>query len=144
MRDGAQARLGVDVPIYQGGTARANIETARANLRQSQADEDALRRELQRSLTRALEETNSVQQRLATTCSAVKISEDALKAAQSQFGIGRSTLLQILDALRELNTAQVRVIQLEAQARRAEYAVLAVTGDILEALGVSMPQDPSL
>ncbi len=144
MRDGAQARLGVDVPIYQGGTARANIETARANLRQSQADEDALRRELQRSLTRALEETNSVQQRLATARSAVKISEDALKAAQSQFGIGRSTLLQILDALRELNTAQVRVIQLEAQARRAEYAVLAVTGDILEALGVSMPQDPSL
>ncbi len=144
IQDGVQARLGVDIPIYQGGSARANIETARANLRQSQAEEDALRRELQRNLTRAFEETNSIQQRLTTARRAVTISEDALRAAKSQFEIGRSTLLQILDTLRELNTAQVRVIQLEAQAHRAEYAILAVTGDILQALGVELPKEPSL
>ncbi len=142
--DGAQARLGVTVPIYQGGSARANVKTARANLQQSQADEEELRRELQRNLSRALEETNSIQRRLATARRAVEINEQALDAARDQFNIGRSTLVQILDALRELNLAQVRVIQLEAQARRAEYAVLAVTGDILDALGVAQPTDPTL
>ncbi len=142
--DGAQARLGVTVPIYQGGSARANVETARANLQQSQADEEELRRELQRNLSQALEETNSIQRRLATARRAVEINEQALDAARGQFDIGRSTLVQILDALRELNLAQVRVIQLEAQARRAEYAVLAVTGDILDALGVAQPTDPTL
>ncbi|RLJ98544.1 TolC family protein [Ruegeria conchae] len=142
--DGAQARLGVTVPIYQGGSSRANVKTARANLQQSQADEEELRRELQRNLSRALEETNSIQRRLATARRAVEINEQALDAARGQFNIGRSTLVQILDALRELNLAQVRVIQLEAQARRAEYAVLAVTGDILDALGVAQPTDPTL
>ncbi|UWR05473.1 TolC family protein (plasmid) [Ruegeria conchae] len=142
--DGAQARLGVTVPIYQGGSARANVKTARANLQQSQADEEELRRELQRNLSRALEETNSIQRRLETARRAVEINEQALDAARDQFNIGRSTLVQILDALRELNLAQVRVIQLEAQARRAEYAVLAVTGDILDALGVAQPTDPTL
>ena len=142
--DGAQARLGVTVPIYQGGSARANVETARANFQQSQADEEELRRELQRNLSQALEETNSIQRRLATARRAVEINQQALDAARGQFDIGRSTLVQILDALRELNLAQVRVIQLEAQARRAEYAVLAVTGDILDALGIAQPTDPTL
>lgn len=142
--DGAQVRLGVTVPIYQGGSARANVNTARANLQQSQADEEELRRDLQRNLSRALEETNSIQRRLATARRAVEINEQALDAARGQFNIGRSTLVQILDALRELNLAQVRVIQLEAQARRAEYAVLAVTGDILDALGVAQPTDPTV
>ncbi len=142
--NGAQARLGVNVPIYQGGSARANVETARANLQQSEADAEELRRELQRSLSQALEETNSIQRRLATARRAVEINEQALDAARGQFDIGRSTIVQILDALRELNLAQVRVIQLEAQARRAEYAVLAVTGDILDALGVAQPTDPTL
>lgn len=142
--DGAQARLGDSVPIYQGGSARANVETAQANLQQSQADEEELRRELQRNLSQALEETSSIQRRLATARQAVEINEQALDAARGQFDIGRSTLVQILDALRELNLAQVRVIQLEAQARRAEYAVLAVTGDILDALGVAQPTDPTL
>lgn len=142
--NGAQARLGVNVPIYQGGSARANVETARANLQQSEADAEELRRELQRNLSQALEETNSIQRRLATARRAVEINEQALDAARGQFNIGRSTIVQILDALRELNLAQVRVIQLEAQARRAEYAVLAVTGDILDALGVAQPTDPTL
>jgi outer membrane protein TolC len=142
--NGAQARLGVNVPIYQGGSARANVETARANLQQSEADAEELRRELQRSLSQALEETNSIQRRLATARRAVEINEQALDAARGQFDIGSSTIVQILDAIRELNLAQVRVIQLEAQARRAEYAVLAVTGDILDALGVAQPTDPTL
>lgn len=140
--DGAQARLGVDIPIYQGGSARADVRTARANLQQSKANEEALRRELLRNLTQAIEETTSVQQRLAFARRAAAINSDALDAARGQFDIGRTNLLQILDALRELNTAQVRVIQLEAQARRAEYAVLAVTGDILDALGVERPAGP--
>ncbi|MEM9126381.1 MAG: TolC family protein [Pseudomonadota bacterium] len=142
--DGVRARLGVTVPIYQGGSARANVEVAQANLQQGRADEEDLRRELQRSLSQALEETASIQQRLTSARRAVDINEQALAAARGQFNIGRSTLVQILDALRELNTAKVRVIQLEAQARRAEYAVLAVTGDILDALGVQRPPDPTL
>ena len=142
--DGAQARLGVDIPIYQGGLVNANIETAKASLAQSKAIEEELRREIQRSLDQALEETTSIAARLASARRAVKINDEALDAARGQFDLGRGTFLQILDALRELNTAQVRVIRLEAQERRAEYALLAVTGDILDALGVVQPANPNL
>lgn len=140
----ANARLGIDVPIYRGGIARANIDTAEAGLEQSRAGEEALRRELLRSLAQALEETSSIQGRLASARRAVRTNEKALEAARGQVDIGRGTLVQTLDALRELNTAQTRIIQLQAQARRAEYAVLAVTGDILDALGIAQPVDPTL
>jgi outer membrane protein TolC len=136
--------LGIDVPIYRGGIARANIDTAEAGLEQSRAGEEALRRELLRSLAQALEETSSIQGRLASARRAVRTNEKALEAARGQVDIGRGTLVQTLDALRELNTAQTRIIQLQAQARRAEYAVLAVTGDILDALGIAQPVDPTL
>ncbi len=142
--DVAQARLGVLVPIYQGGAARANVATARFDLQRSIAVEEELRRELQRTLSQSSEEASSIKRQLSTARHAVDINEQALEAARRQFDIGRTTLVQILDALRELNQAHVRVIHLEAQARRAEYAMLAVTGDILDALGVLRPSDPTL
>ena len=142
--DGVQARLGVNIPIYQGGQVKANIETARASLEQSKAIEEELRREIQRNLDQAIEETTSIAARLASARKAVTINDESLEAARGQFDLGRGTILQILDALRELNTAQVRVIRLEAQERRAEYAMLAVTGDILDAIGVLQPANPSL
>ena len=142
--NGAQARLGVNIPIYKGGVIRSNVETARAALDQSRADEEVLRRELLRNLEQALEETRSIQVRLASARHAAGINNEALDAARGQFEVSRGTFLQILDALRELNTAEVRVIRLEAQERRAQYAILAVTGDILNALGIVQPVDPTL
>lgn len=139
-----QARLGVNVPIYRGGVAKANIASAHSALEESLANVEVLRRELERSLSQALEETRSVKVRLTSAHRAVDLNTEALDAARGEFEIGRGTFRQILDALRELNIAQSRLIELKAEALRAEYAILAVTGDILDAVGIVQPVDPTL
>lgn len=142
-RDPVQARLGVSAPIYRGGAVKANVAAAEAALAESKANEEALQRELTRALSEALVETNSVKGRLSSARKSVEINTEALEAARGQFEIGRGSLLQILDALRELNVAQAQVIQLEADALSAEYAILATTGDILDVLGIVQPVDPT-
>jgi outer membrane protein, adhesin transport system len=139
---GVQARVGVSVPIYQGGLLKSDIATAASRLAETQERALVLRRQLERALTQARAETSSNAARVARAREAVRVNEQAVDAAQGQFRLGKGSLLQTLDALRELNDARVRLIRQDAEAKRAEYAILAVTGDILDALGILAPAKP--
>ena len=57
---------------------------------------------------------------------------------QSQFRIGRRTLIEILDAQRDLVNAQERLIFAEQNFFLTNYAALSLTGDILDLLGISI------
>ena len=140
--DSVQARLGVSVPIYKGGLLKSEVATAAARLAETEERSLVLRRQLERALTQARAETSSNAARVARAREAVRLNEQAVDAAQGQFRLGKGSLLQTLDALRELNDARVRLIRQDAEAKRAEYAILAVTGDILDALGILAPARP--
>lgn len=140
--DGLEARVGVSVPIYQGGLLKSDIATAAARLAETEERALVLRRQLERALTQARAETGSNAARVARAREAVRLNEASVDAAQGQFRLGKGSLLQTLDALRELNEARVRLIRQDAEAKRAEYAILAVTGDILDALGILAPPRP--
>lgn len=140
---GSQARLGVSVPIYKGGLLKSDIATATSRLAESEGRASVLRRQLSRALTQANAETSSNVARVARARQAVALNEQSVDAAQGQFQLGKGSLLQTLEALRELNEAQVRLIKQNAEAKRAEYAILAVTGDILDALGIIAPARPA-
>ncbi len=139
---GVQARVGVSLPIYQGGLLKSDIATAASQLAETEERALVLRRQLERALTQARAETSSNAARVARAREAVRLNEQAVDAAQGQFRLGKGSLLQTLDALRELNDARVRLIRQDAEAKRAEYAILAVTGDILDALGILAPAKP--
>ncbi len=140
---GLQARVGVSLPIYQGGLLKSDIATASSRLAETEERALVLRRELERALTQARAETSSNAARVARAREAVRLNEQAVDAAQGQFRLGNGSLLQTLDALRELNDARVRLVRQDAEAKRAEYAILAVTGDILDALGILAPARPA-
>jgi adhesin transport system outer membrane protein len=139
----SQARLGVSVPIYKGGRQKSEIATATSHLAESKERSSVLRRQLSRALTQAMAETSSNAARVSRARQAVNLNKQSLDAAQGQFRLGKGSLLQTLEALRELNEAQVRLIKQDAEAKRAEYAILAVTGDILDALGIISPARPA-
>ncbi|WP_186827108.1 TolC family protein [Shimia ponticola] len=141
--DDVQARVGVDVPVYQGGQLQASVAGAEADLAQSRAAQEGLRRDLRRALTSALAEVSDTASRLAAAQKAVRVNRDALEAARGQFQLGSGSLIAILDAQRSINETQVSLIDLRADTARAEYAILAITGDILTAVGVVLPVAPS-
>lgn len=140
--DGVQARLGIDLPIYRGGLERASVAGAAARRDQALAELDSLTRALTRSLSQAKAETGSIQTRLRATQRAVALNEEALVTSKGQFELGKGSFTQIVEAVRELDLAQERLIRQKSEARRAEYAILAVTGDILDALGIIAPLRP--
>ena len=141
--DDVQARVGVDVPVYQGGQLQASVAGAEAELAQARAAQEGLRRDLRRALTSALAEVSDTAQRLAAAQKAVRVNREALDAARGQFQLGSGSLLAILDAQRAINETQVSLIDLRADTARAEYAILAITGDILTAVGVLLPVSPT-
>ena len=122
---------------------KSDIATASSRLAETEERALVLRRELERALTQARAETSSNAARVARAREAVRLNEQAVDAAQGQFRLGNGSLLQTLDALRELNDARVRLVRQDAEAKRAEYAILAVTGDILDALGILAPARPA-
>ncbi|WP_438991436.1 TolC family protein [Lentibacter sp.] len=140
--NGVQARLGVNFPIYRGGLEDASAASAKARRDQALAAFDSLKRELTRSLSQAKAETGSIQARLSATQRAVALNEQALVTSKGQFELGKGNFTQIVEAVRELDVAQERYIRQKSEARRAEYAILAVTGDILDALGIIAPLRP--
>lgn len=143
IRDGVQARLGLDVPVYRGGQVRASIAGAEAELAQTVATQEGLLRDLRRALTSAFSEVSTTAQRRAAAQEAVSVNSAALEAAKGQFQLGKGTLLSILDAQRAINETTLTLIDLKAEAARAEYSILGITGDILPALAIAVPTEPS-
>jgi outer membrane protein TolC len=70
---------------------------------------------------------------------AVEANQIAVAAAEQQFTIGRRTLTQLLDARRDLFLASEALALAERDLALSGYAALALTGDILDALGVLLP-----
>ncbi|MEM6307542.1 MAG: TolC family protein, partial [Pseudomonadota bacterium] len=139
-----RARLGWNVPIYRGGQLTAAIATAQARLAETDALQDGVRRDLRRALTSALADISDASVRLQSAQQAVDVNSQALEAAQGQFQLGKGSLLSILDAQRAIHETQLTLIDLRAETARAEYGVLAGTGDVLTALGMILPSPPDV
>lgn len=142
IRNDVQARLGLDVPIYKGGQFRASIAGAEADLAQTVAAQEGVRRDLRRALTSAFSEIATTKQRTQAAKRAVSVNSEALDAAKGQFQLGKGSLLAILDAQRAINETELTLIDLRAETSRAQYAILAITGDIIAALGIVVPSEP--
>ena len=135
-----QAGLNVSVPITRGGQRKARILAAQEKAAALEADMERLRRALVRGLGEAQSEIGSRQTRLANARRAVSTAEQARASAQDQFSIGRTTVLTLLDSQRDLAEAQRNLAEIEAKTKIDGYALLGLTGDILDAFGIPNPR----
>ena len=67
---------------------------------------------------------------------AVQFNQASLAAVRDQFGIGRRSIVNILDAQRDLTAARTREIAVQASQIEAELAILELTGDLAEVFGI--------
>ena len=129
------AGFSVDQSLFTGGQQRAREEQASSNLRLARSTFDESEREARRQLDVALANRSAAEAQATAASEAVRANTAVLEASRAQFSIGRRGIIEILDAQRDLNAAQVRQIALQALRIRTELEILSLTGDLAAVFG---------
>ena len=135
----AVAGISPRVSVGPGDGQRAVIARSAARVVELQAERETLRRQILRSLAFLRSDQRSAGARVAAAQLAVQASSANVAAAQQQFTIARRTAIQVLDAQRDLFAAHEALTLAERDLALSGYSALALTGDILDALGVTLP-----
>ncbi len=139
--DGNNANFGVDLSfnyeLDSTGQRRALITAAEARVKESEFEREAVIRNIRRELEFVRTDQQAGAERLQAARVAAQANANSVAAARAQFTIGRRSLIEILDAQHDYVNAQERLILAEQSYFLTNYAVLSLTGDILDLLGVS-------
>jgi outer membrane protein, adhesin transport system len=103
------------------------------------AERQNLMRQIARSLALLRSDARAGQDRLAAAEEAVAASAASVAAVQTQFGVGRATIVQVLDTQRDLVQAEEALAVALRDTGLSGYAALALTGDILDVFGITLP-----
>ena len=118
----------LDLPIYNGGETRAEIEQAQGNLTKSLANYDTTKLGVQLNVKQTLTALISARAALDATQVAYKEAATVLAATQAQYKAGVTTLPLLLNAQVQLTTALVNEVNSIYSLRQAEQAFLYATG----------------
>lgn len=142
--DSDDPNFGVDLSLnYEldsTGQRRAAITSAEARVKEAEFAREALIRDIRRELDFIRSDQRAGAVRLQAARVAVQANADSVSAARAQFSIGRRSLIEILDAQRDYVNAQELFILAKQSSFLTNYAALSLTGDILDLLGVALPQ----
>lgn len=142
---GGGSDIGLDLSLtYSLDTRReraAAITRAEAALAAALATRDGLAREITEALAFVQADRTGAAARLRAARAATQSAAQAVEARQEQFATGRSSLVDLLDAQREKLRIQEILIAAESDHFLTGYAALALTGDILDAFAIRLP-DP--
>lgn len=125
--------------LADGGRRANAVAQAQSFLDELTADKLLLRREIARTLTYLRSDARAGQARLQAAADSVKANRAAVTGMGEQFTIGRTGLLQLVDAQRNLFEAQETLANAKRDLTLSGYAALALTGDILDAFGLYLP-----
>ncbi|WP_370638852.1 TolC family outer membrane protein [Croceicoccus sp. Ery5] len=124
----AQAGARLSVPIFQGGRPAAQERQAQARASSAFETEIAIERDViaqVRSAYTAWRASNEVIESASAAVSAAQLSLEGVRAENT---VGNRTILDILDAERELLSAEVQLVTARRNAYVAGFAVLAAMG----------------
>ena len=140
--DSHDANFGVDLSVnYEidsTGKRRAEIAAASARIKQAEYERETLIREIGREIGFIRSDQKAGAERLKEARGAVQANIRTVSAMQEQFKIGRSSLIEILDAQRDLVAAQERMILAEQNFFLTNYAAISLTGDILDLFDIQL------
>lgn len=135
----AAAGISPRVSVGPGGGQAAIVARSLARVVELQSERETLQRQILRSLAFLRSDQRSATARVDAAALAVQANEANVTAARQQFTIARRTAIQVLDAQRDLFTANEALTLAQRDLALSGYSVLALTGDILDALGLVLP-----
>ncbi len=137
----ASALLVMRYNLFRGGADIAREREAFHRVNESRAELEKARRKAEeeaRFSFNALTTARARTQSLRAKAEAQRRSRDAYA---QQFEIGQRDLLDVLDAENELFLARVALVTAEYTERFAVYRLLAISGDLLDALQIGAPRE---
>jgi len=124
----AEAGVRLTVPVYQGGGPAARIRQAQARSGQAIEQSIAVERDVIAQTRAAYSSWRAAQQVIESSQQAVDANELALEGVRAENSVGNRTILDILDAERELLNAQVQLVTARRNAYVAGFSLLAAMG----------------
>ncbi len=123
-----QASLALNWDLFDGFATDGAIASARANLIRSRDQRDVLRRNLESEVHQALLTYREALERSNVSQRALESATENLKLTQQKYNVGSATILDLIDAQVQLQTAQSDIVSAMADIRLAEAAVDRVRG----------------
>jgi outer membrane protein TolC len=96
----------LNIPIWDGGVAKADIRQAKASLQSSIADLNQMRISVGQDVRKSALNLQDAALRTKTTIHAVSLAEDALSVAYDRYNSGVATLVEVSNAQSELTQAR--------------------------------------
>lgn len=138
-RGRTQATLDIDYDPGAPGSQRARIAAAEAERDAIEAERQGLARNIARALADLRSDERAGAARVGAARAAVQAHRATVEASREEFSIGRRSLIGLLDAERDLFDASEALIAAELELSLSGYAALALTGDILDAFAIRLP-----
>jgi len=124
----AQAGVRATIPLYQGGRPAALRRQAQARAGAAMENEIATERDVIAQVRSAFSSWKAANEIIASTQSAVDAATLSLEGVRAENSVGNRTILDILDAERELLSAQVQLVTAKRNAYVAGFSLLAAMG----------------
>lgn len=137
--DDLQARLVMRWRVYNGGIDAANEDEQEHRLHEAKLVNAQVHREVEEALRLAWDAREKQAELAATLSQQAAAGGRVVGAYEEQFGVGRRSLLDVLDAQNTQLNTQVRAETARYAALYSEYRVQAATGALLSSLALTPP-----
>jgi len=119
----------VNIPIYQGGRVRADVEAADAVLRQRKAEVEDLRGQIDAEVRTALTDLNSASRQVEVATKNVDLAKQELQQARDRFAAGVTNNLEVVQAQDAVALANENYISSLYYLNTAKASLLRSRGD---------------
>ncbi len=123
--------------VFRGGADRARVNETEAREFAARESLRSNRLAVEEDVTLIWNELQDILIRLEYLKAHVESTEEVLKVYNEQLGLGKRTLLDLLDVQNELLRARIAYLSGQYTARLARYRVLASAGRLLDSLGLN-------
>jgi outer membrane protein, adhesin transport system len=130
--------LQVDYSPYTGGRASSRAAQAGQRAERLLHEREALLRNLETRLRSAFSDLEAGRELLQAQSLTLEADQQALAAYRAQFGIGRRSLSDLLDAQRDLFQSATDVVESRIEWELARFYLLSVTGQLLPTLEIEV------
>ncbi|MDH0867927.1 efflux transporter outer membrane subunit [Mitsuaria sp. GD03876] len=118
----------IDLPLFDGGQRRAQVEVSEASRREAMANYEAALQSAFRDVADALAVRDQLAERLDAQQAQVEAAEQSLRLAERSYRLGGSSQLEVLDAQRQLTTARRLLVTLRQTEQVNRVALLRALG----------------
>ena len=127
--------------LFSGGSDSARVAASRERIMEAQERTNRFKLVSEEEVRKSWTAMVRQREQTAKLAERVRASENVYTAYRQQFDIGRRDILDVLNAQNDLYNARSASLTADYSAQFAAYRILAVCGDLLNAMKIAAPKE---